>query len=155
MISWRIVNYYHVLCTIFLYYIWILCIMDDLNVLCVCRYPVDRVPCVHALRQDGEQDTHPRAATCPTALDPTSLSSWALTLPRVLWLWTPPYSWDGIRRCYVSRGSGPCLSAEVGSSAATCPEALDPQPCWEGLRCWHVSSDSLSATGLTYKERHS
>jgi hypothetical protein len=47
------------------------------------------------------------------------------TLPRVLWLRISPPSWGGLRRCHVPYGSGPRLPAEVDSSAATCPMALD------------------------------
>jgi hypothetical protein len=64
-------------------------------------------------------------AMCPIALDITSRLRWAPTLPRVLWLQTSPPGRGGLRRCHVSYGSGPCLLAEVGSNAATCPMATD------------------------------
>jgi hypothetical protein len=41
---------------------------------------------VHASSQDKEHDVHPRAVTCPAALDPVSLPRWAPTLPRTLQL---------------------------------------------------------------------
>jgi hypothetical protein len=66
------------------------------------------------------------AATCPTALNPASLLRRAPTLPHVPQLQIlPPYS-GGLRRCHVSCGSGSCLLTWEGSSAATCPTALDP-----------------------------
>jgi hypothetical protein len=53
--------------------------------------------------------------------------------------------------CHVSYGSGPCLLAEVGSGAATCPTALNPASllgrapvlqCAPRLRCCHMSHGS-------------
>jgi hypothetical protein len=40
-------------------------------------------------------------------------------------LWTMPLYQGGLRRCHISSGSRPHLPIKVGSSAATCPEALD------------------------------
>jgi hypothetical protein len=111
------------------------------------------------------------AATCPTAPDPASLLMRALVLPHIPWLQIlPPYS-KGLRRCHMSRGSGSCLPAQVGSGAAMCPMALDPTsllgrapvlpcvpryhtlpPCLGGLQCYHVSRCSLWATDLKNKE---
>jgi hypothetical protein len=67
----------------------------------------------------------PRAATCPTAPDPASLSRWALAPPRVLQLRTLPSCRGGLRRRHMSYSSEPRSPAEVGSSAATCSEAPD------------------------------
>jgi hypothetical protein len=53
--------------------------------------------------------------------------------------------------CHVSYGSGPCLLAEGGSGAATCPTALKPASlhgrapvlqCASRLRCCHMSHGS-------------
>jgi hypothetical protein len=41
-------------------------------------------------------------------------------LPHVLWLRTSPPDKGELRRCHVSYGSRPRLSAGVGSGAATC-----------------------------------
>jgi hypothetical protein len=84
------------------------------------------------------------AAMCPTAPDPASLLRRALVLPRVARLLTSPSCSAGLWCCYVSHGSGPRLPAREGSSAATCPTALNPAsllggggsgprlPAWEG-----------------------
>jgi hypothetical protein len=67
----------------------------------------------------------PRAATHPTAPDPVSPLRRAPALPQVLWLWTSPPFWGGLRRCHVSRGSGPLLPTVESSGAAMCPMASD------------------------------
>jgi hypothetical protein len=66
------------------------------------------------------------AATSPVAPNTTSLLWRALALPRASQLWTPPPCSRGLRRCHVSRGSGPHLPAHDGSDAVTCPVALNP-----------------------------
>jgi hypothetical protein len=110
---------------------------------------------VHTSRQDKKQDMHPRAVTCPTALDLHSCQG-------------------GQRRCHVPYSSEPRFSAEVGSDDATCLVASDhasrlrwalilPRvlrlwtslPYWGGLRHCHASCGSLWAACLMYKERHS
>jgi hypothetical protein len=68
----------------------------------------------------------PGAATCAMAPDPTSLLRWAPVQPHVPQLRTPPPYRDGLRCCHVPLGSGPCLPAWEGSSAATCLMALPP-----------------------------
>jgi hypothetical protein len=91
------------------------------------------------------------AAMFPTALDPASLLRRASVLPRVARLLTPPSCSAGLWCCYVSHGSRPHLPAREGSSAATCPTALNPAsllgggrglwtppPCLGGLQCCHV-----------------
>jgi hypothetical protein len=42
-------------------------------------------------------------------------------MPRALRFQTSHASWGGLQCCHVSYGSGPSLSAEVGSDAATYP----------------------------------
>jgi hypothetical protein len=69
---------------------------------------------------------YPRAATCPTTPNLTTLPRWAPALPYVKWLWTSPPYRGGLQRCHVSNGFGPHLPAEVGSAVATCSMALDP-----------------------------
>jgi hypothetical protein len=68
---------------------------------------------------------HPRAASCPTAPKPASLSRWAPVLLRILRLRAPPPCRGGLRRCHVPYDFKPCLLAEVGSGAAMCSMALD------------------------------
>jgi hypothetical protein len=80
---------------------------------------------VHASSQDKEHDVHPRAATCPAALDPVSLPRWAPTLPRTPQLQTSPPCRGGLQRHHVSHSPGPCLPNEEGSDAAACPMTLD------------------------------
>jgi hypothetical protein len=68
------------------------------------------------------------------------------TLPRVLQLRTlPPYR-GGLRCCHVPPGSGLCLPAQEGSSAAMCHMALDPASVLEMLWCYHVSHESGAST---------
>jgi hypothetical protein len=70
--------------------------------------------CIHAL---------PHATA---ALEPTSLlreDSSAATYPR---LRTPPLRLGGLQCCHVARGSGPCLTIQEGSDAATRPSVPDP-----------------------------
>jgi hypothetical protein len=69
---------------------------------------------------------HPHAATCPTVLDPASLSRWAPALPCALQLHTLPPCRGGLQRYHVPYSSGPYLPVEVGSSATTCRKAPDP-----------------------------
>jgi hypothetical protein len=111
------------------------------------------------------------AATRPTAPDPASLLRRALVLPHIPWLRILPLYSKGLRCYHMSRGSGSCLPARVGSGAAMCSMALDPTsllrrapvlPCVPryhtlppylgGLRCYHVSRCSLWATYLKNKE---
>jgi hypothetical protein len=125
-----------------------------------------RYPYIQLSSQDKLQDVYQHTVTCHTALDLASQLRWAPTLPRVLWLQTSPLD------CHVSNGSGPRLSAEVGSGTATCPMALDlaswlrwapslpcvlclrtSPPSWGGLRRCHVSHDSLRATSFKHKEK--
>jgi hypothetical protein len=61
------------------------------------------------------------AATCPMALDLANRLRWTVALPHVLWFRIPPPGRCGLRRCHMSYGSKPLLSAEVGSSATMCP----------------------------------
>jgi hypothetical protein len=79
------------------------------------------------------------------------------TLPHALRLRSSPSSWCGLRCCHVPYGFGPYLPTEVGSSATTCPMALDltsrlrwalalpcvlwlwtSPPAWGGLGRYHV-----------------
>jgi hypothetical protein len=46
-------------------------------------------------------------------------------MPRAPQLWTLPPSSAGLRRCHVSQGSRPCLFAQEGPGAATCPVTLN------------------------------
>jgi hypothetical protein len=81
---------------------------------------------VQASRQHKDQCVYPRAATCPTALDLTSLSRWTPALPRVLQLRTSPPYCGGLWCCHVARCSGPRILIKEGSSATTCPMVPDP-----------------------------
>jgi hypothetical protein len=85
----------------------------------------------------------------------TSLPRWAPALPRVPRPQTSPPCQGGFWRCHVSRGPSPCLLAEMSSSAATCPLALDlaflprwapalPRVPW--LRALSPQGESSSAT---------
>jgi hypothetical protein len=56
-------------------------------------------------RQDKEHGVHPRAATCPTAPDPTSMLRWAPVPPRAPRLWTSLPRKGGLRHCHVPHGS--------------------------------------------------
>jgi hypothetical protein len=97
------------------------------------RYPEDQVPLhtsfkmrqreecasVHCHMPCGSGPCLPtkagsNATTCPSAPDPASLLRRAPALPRVPQLWTPPPCSGGLRCCYVSLGSGPCLPAREG-----------------------------------------
>jgi hypothetical protein len=69
------------------------------------------------------------ADTCPVASDPASLLKRAPVLPRVRQLRAPPSHQGGLWCCHVSRSSGPHLSAEEDSGAATCTVAPDSPPC--------------------------
>jgi hypothetical protein len=69
---------------------------------------------------------HPRTTMCPATPDQASLLRRAPVLPRIPWLWTSPLRLVGVWCCHMSRGSRPQSTSEVGSSAATCPMALDP-----------------------------
>jgi hypothetical protein len=71
--------------------------------------------------------------------DQVTLLRRATTLPRVLWLRTPPPSMGGLRCCYVAHSSGPCLPAQEGFGAVMQPTAPDPPPSIGGLRCCHTS----------------
>jgi hypothetical protein len=79
------------------------------------------------------------ATTCPTTLDSVSLFGRAPALPRVPRLWILPPCSGGLWRCHVSYGTEPCLPAQEGFGAATCPVALcGPQTsrikkCLDGL----------------------
>jgi hypothetical protein len=57
---------------------------------------------------------------------PTSLLGRASVLSRAPWLRTPPHCLGGLRYCHMLYGFGPYLPAREGSSAVTCPTALDP-----------------------------
>jgi hypothetical protein len=46
-------------------------------------------------------------------------------LPHALQLQTQPPSRDRLWHCLMPYSSRPCLAAEVGSDATTCPEAPD------------------------------
>jgi hypothetical protein len=63
---------------------------------------------------------------CPTAPDPASLLWRALALSCALPLQILPLCLGGLRRCHVSCGMGPHLSAREGFDVAMCVEALDP-----------------------------
>jgi hypothetical protein len=88
-----------------------------------CRYPADRVPRIYALSKDKEQGVHPHTVMCPTAPDLTPLLRWLLAVPCVLQLRTSPPCQGGLQHSHVSHGPGPCLTARVGPSAATCSVA--------------------------------
>jgi hypothetical protein len=66
--------------------------LDQKNIISLCCYLIDRVPRIQgALSQDIEQDVHLCAATCPIALDFTSLFERASVLPHVPRLAEPRY----------------------------------------------------------------
>jgi hypothetical protein len=114
---------------------------------------------------------HPRTATClaapsPTSLlrrapallgrasDPVSLLGRAPVLPRVTWFRTLPPCSVGLRCCHVSHGSGPCLLAQEGSSAAMCPTALNHASLLRRAPMLsNVSRDPQRAAGLKNKEK--
>jgi hypothetical protein len=52
------------------------------------------------------------------------LLRWLLAVPSVLQLRTSPPCQGGLQHSHVSHGPGPCLTTEVGPSAATCSVAL-------------------------------
>jgi hypothetical protein len=64
--------------------------------------------------------------TCPTAPDLASLLWRALALSCALPLQILPLCLGGLRRCHVSCGMGPHLSAREGFDVVMCVEALDP-----------------------------
>jgi hypothetical protein len=104
-----------------------------------CQYPADRYPRVQASSQDKRQSVHPRAATCPAALDQASLLRQALTLPHIPWLQTSPLHIGGVRRCHTSRGSEPHSASEVGSGADACLWLRISPLCLRRLWCCHAS----------------
>jgi hypothetical protein len=102
------------------------------------------------------------ATTCPTAPDPASLLVWASAPPHVLWPWTLPPCWGGLRCCHISYGPGTCFPAGVVSGATMCPATPDPAsllgwaptsprvmqprtllPFWGVLRCHHMSTVTM------------
>jgi hypothetical protein len=117
---------------------------------------------------------HPHTATCPMAPDHASRLRLAPALPHALRLWTSHPGSGQLWRCHVSYGSGPRLSAKVGSDVVMCPMALDlaswlrwalvlPSvlwlrtlpPGWGGLQRCHVSHGSMWAASLKNKEKPS
>jgi hypothetical protein len=77
--------------------------------------------CIHAL---------PRAAV---ASELTSLLREGPSAATCPWLRTRPLHLGGLWRCHMPRGSGPHLSIQEGSGAATRPLASDPtSPLWRG-----------------------
>jgi hypothetical protein len=77
--------------------------------------------CIHAL---------PRAAVASELTSLLREGPGAATCP---WLRTRPLHLGGLWRCHMPRGSGPHLSIQEGSGAATRPLASDPtSPLWRG-----------------------
>jgi hypothetical protein len=84
------------------------------------------LPCAPRLQTHVPAREGSSATTCRTTSDPASLLGRALVLTCVTQLWTlPPYS-GGFWCCHRPHGSGPCLPAREGSSAAKCHTALNP-----------------------------
>jgi hypothetical protein len=65
----------------------------------------------------------PRATAALELASLLKKGSSATTCPR---LWTPPLHLGGLQRCHMPRGSGPPLTIQEGSGAATSPSAPDP-----------------------------
>jgi hypothetical protein len=83
--------------------------------------------CVHAL---------PRATLASESASLFMEGSDAATCTR---LRTPPLCLGGLRHCHVPRGSGPHLTVQEGSDAATRPSAPDPTlPLRRGPALTHV-----------------
>jgi hypothetical protein len=138
------------------------------------QYLTDGVPLHTSLKSRqvvGHASTH---CHVPYDSEPRLPVEVGPVLPHILWLWTSPPSSSGHWCCHMSYGFGSRLSAEVGSSATTCPMALDlaswlrwasALPCvlWlrtsppdrGGLRCYHVSHGSLWAMSFKHKEKPS
>jgi hypothetical protein len=81
--------------------------------------------CAHGSRPHLQAEVDSGAAMCPMTLALISWLRWAPVLPCVLWLWTSPLGWGGLRCCHVSYAFGPCLLTEMRSGTAMCPVALD------------------------------
>jgi hypothetical protein len=88
--------------------------------------PGSRVACQRPLVGLGRQQVPSRPDTPTYRLQVKTRSRVCIhALPCVLQPRTQPPCQDGLPRSYVSYGSRPHLPAEMGSSAATCPMALD------------------------------
>jgi hypothetical protein len=93
------------------------------------------------------------AATCPVALDPTSLIGRTPAPPCVPWIRTPPPTRDG--------SGAPCvLQLHIlppwrgGLRSATCPMAPDPASLPGGFRCRHrMPCGFLWTTDSSIKKR--
>jgi hypothetical protein len=90
-----------------------------------CRYPAYRVP-LHTSFKSRQGARRASTRRHPIVPDPAFQPRWALASSRVQWFQILPPCSRGLRRCYVSRGSGPRLPAREGSGAATCTIAPDP-----------------------------
>jgi hypothetical protein len=88
------------------------------------------------------------AATCPTAPNLTSRLRWAPSrypadrVPLYTSFKSRPVAERASACCHVPYGSGPHLSAEMGSGAAACPATPDLASRLGGLRRCHVSYGS-------------
>jgi hypothetical protein len=85
---------------------------------------------------------HPRATTQAVGSDRTSLQRWAPVLPRVSQLRASPPCQGGLRRCYVSHGSGLCLPKRRALTLPRVSQLWTSPPCRGGLRRCHVASAS-------------
>jgi hypothetical protein len=90
-----------------------------------CRYPAYRVP-LHTSFKSRQGARRASTRRHPIVPDPAFQPRWALASSRVQWFQILPPCSRGLRRCYMSRGSGPRLPAREGSGAATCTMAPNP-----------------------------